>query len=131
MNLYDTLRERVRSAAEELALPLGWEGEAFVPPHAPHLRAQIVFTDCRQATLGAHGLTRTDGRVEIRVVTGAGEDSRASALADRVALLFPRGTDISFDDGTATLATPRKGAPAGDGTRTEAVVNLTFYAFQG
>ena len=47
MNLYDILKDRVRLAARALALPLGWEGEPFVPPHASHLRAQIVFENQR------------------------------------------------------------------------------------
>ena len=56
--LYDTLKEKVRFAARALDLPLGWEGEPFVPPHASHLRAQIVFENQRQATLGMGGLTK-------------------------------------------------------------------------
>ena len=86
-SLYDELKERVRLAARVLALPLGWEGEPFVPPHA-------------------------------------------STLAGQVARYFPRGDDIRFDSGTATITTPRKSAPSCDGKRTEAVVNVGFYAFQ-
>lgn len=130
MNLYDTLKDRVRLAARALALPLGWEGEPFVPPHASHLRAQIVFENQRQATLGANGLTKIDGRIEIKVVVNAGEDSLAATLADQIARRFPRGDDIQFDDGTGTITTPRKTAPVCDGKRTEAVVNVGFYAFQ-
>ena len=53
-SLYDELKDRVRLAARALALPLGWEGEPFVPPHASHLRARIVLegqrtVSCRQA----------------------------------------------------------------------------------
>ena len=40
------------------------------------------------------------------------------------------GDDIRFDSGTATITTPRKSAPVCDGKRTEAVVNVGFYAFQ-
>lgn len=130
MNLYDTLKDRVRLAARALALPLGWEGEPFVPPHASHLRAQIVFENQRQATLGANGLTKIDGRIEIKVVVNAGEDSLAATLADQIARRFPRGDDIQFDDGTGTITTPRKTAPVCDGKRTEAVVNVGFYALQ-
>ena len=53
-SLYDELKERVRLAARVLALPLGWEGEPFVPPHASHLRARIVLEGQRVATLGAN-----------------------------------------------------------------------------
>lgn len=130
MNLYDTLKDRVRLAARALALPLGWEGEPFVPPHASHLRAQIVFENQRQATLGANGLTKIDGRIEIKVVVKAGEDSLAATLADQISRRFPRGDDIQFDDGTGTITTPRKTAPVCDGKRTEAVVNVGFYALQ-
>ena len=130
MNLYDTLKDKVRLAARALALPLGWEGEPFVPPHASHLRAQIVFENQRQATLGMGGLTKIDGRIEIKVVVKAGEDSLAATLAEQVARQFPRGDDIRFDDGTGTITTPRKSAPVCDGKRTEAVVNVGFYAFQ-
>lgn len=129
-SLYDELKERVRLAARTLALPLGWEGEPFVPPHASHLRAQIVFENQRQATLGANGLTKIDGRIEIKVVVKAGEDSLAATLADQIARRFPRGDDILFDDGTGTITTPRKSAPSCDGKRTEAVVNVGFYALQ-
>ncbi|WP_288706207.1 hypothetical protein [uncultured Bilophila sp.] len=52
-SLYDELKERVRLAARTLALPLGWEGEPFVPPHASHLRARMVLEGQRAATLGA------------------------------------------------------------------------------
>lgn len=128
--LYDTLKEKVRFAARALDLPLGWEGEPFVPPHASHLRAQIVFENQRQATLGMSGLTKIDGRIEIKVVVKAGEDSLAATLADQIARRFPRGDDIHFDDGTGTITTPRKSAPVCDGKRTEAVVNVGFYAFQ-
>ena len=89
MNLYDTLKDKVRLAARALALPLGWEGEPFVPPHASHLRAQIVFENQRQATLGMGGLTKIDGRIEIKVVVKAGEDSLAATLADQIARRFP------------------------------------------
>lgn len=130
MNLYDTLKDKVRFAARALALPLGWEGEPFVPPHASHLRAQIVFENQRQATLGMGGLTKIDGRIEIKVVVKAGEDSLAATLAEQVARQFPRGDDVRFDDGTGTITTPRKSAPICDGKRTEAVVNVGFYAFQ-
>ena len=129
-SLYDELKERVRLAARVLALPLGWEGEPFVPPHAAHLRARIVLEGQRVATLGANGLTKRDGHIEIRVVVKAGEDSLAATLAGQVARQFPRGDGIQFDDGTATITTPRKSAPACDGKRTEAVVNVGFYAFQ-
>ena len=122
-SLYDELKERVRLAARVLALPLGWEGEPFVPPHASHLRARIVLEGQRVATLGANGLTKLDGHIEIKVVVKAGEDSLASTY-------FPRGDDIRFDSGTATITTPRKSAPSCDGKRTEAVVNVGFYAFQ-
>ena len=128
--LYDTLKEKVRFAARALDLPLGWEGEPFVPPHASHLRAQIVFENQRQATLGMSGLTKIDGRIEIKVVVKAGEDSLAATLADQIARRFPRGDDIHFDDGTGTITTPRKSAPVCDGKRTEAVVNVGYYAFQ-
>ena len=128
--LYDPLKEKVRFAARALDLPLGWEGEPFVPPHASHLRAQIVFENQRQATLGMGGLTKIDGRIEIKVVVKAGEDSLAATLADQIARRFPRGDDIHFDDGTGTITTPRKSAPVCDGKRTEAVVNVGFYAFQ-
>ena len=120
-SLYDELKDRVRLAARALALPLGWEGEPFVPPHASHLRARIVLEGQRTATLGANGLTKLDGHIEIKVVVKAGEDSLASTLA---------GDDIRFDSGTATITTPRKSAPSCDGKRTEAVVNVGFYAFQ-
>lgn len=131
MNLYDTLKDRTRAAARALALPLGWEGEPFVPPHASHLRAQIVFENQRQATLGANGLTKIDGRVEIKVVVKAGDDSLAATLADQVARQFPRGDDIQFDNGTGTITTPQKAAPQSDGKRTFAIVNVNFYAYQG
>ena len=130
MNLYDILKDRVRLAARALAQPLGWEGEPFVPPHASHLRAQIVFENQRQATLGMNGLTKIDGRIEIKVVVKAGEDSLAATLADQIVRRFPRGGEIHFDDGTGTITTPRKSAPVCDGKRTEAVVNVGFYAFQ-
>lgn len=128
-SLYDTLKEKTRLAARALALPLGWEGEPFVPPHASHLRARIVFENQRQATLGANGLTKTDGRIEIKVVVKAGEDSLAAQLAEQVARRFPRGEDIPFDNGAGTITTPRKAAPQSDGKRTEAVVHVGFYAF--
>lgn len=130
MNLYDALKDRVRLAARALALPLGWEGEPFIPPHASHLRARIVFENQRQATLGARGLTKADGHIEIRAVVKAGEDSLAATLADQVARFFPRGDEIRFDNGAGTITTPRKSAPQSDGKRTEAVVNVGFYAFQ-
>lgn len=130
MNLYDTLKDKARAAALVLALPLGWEGEPFVPPHTSHMRAQIVFERQEQATLGATGLARIDGRIEAKVVVKAGEDSLAMTLADQFSRQFPRGDDFYFDDGTGTITTPRKTAPACDGKRTEAVVNVGFYAFQ-
>lgn len=130
MTLYDALKTKVREAAALLELPLGFEGDTFTPPHGPHLRAQIVFTGNVTATLGVNGLVRTDGRIEIKVVTAAGEDSQAAELAGRLIRLFPRGEDVPFDNGLATLTTPQKGAPAGDGKRTEAVLNVNFYAFQ-
>ena len=82
MNLYDTLKDRVRLAARALALPLGWEGEPFVPPHASHMRAQVVFENQKQATLGMSGLTQINGRIEIKVVVKAGEDALAATLAN-------------------------------------------------
>ena len=130
MNLYDALKDKTRATARALALPLGWEGEPFVPPHASHLRAQIVFENQRQATLGANGLTKIDGRIEIKVVVKAGEDSLAATLAAQVARHFPRGAALQFDNGTGTITTPRTSAPQGDGKRTEAVVNINFYAYQ-
>lgn len=130
MNLYDTLKDRVQLTARALALPLGWEGEPFVPPHASHLRAQVVFEGQKQATLGTTGLTQINGRIEIKVVVKAGDDSLAATLADQIARRFPRGDDIRFDSGTATITTPRKSAPVCDGKRTGAVVNVGFYALQ-
>lgn len=130
MNLYDTLKDQTRLAARALALPLGWEGEPFVPPHASHLRAQIVFENQRQASLGANGLTKIDGHIEIKVVVKAGEDSLAATLAAQVARHFPRGAALQFDNGTGTITTPRTSAPQSDGKRTEAVVNINFYAYQ-
>ncbi len=130
MTLYDALKTKVREAATVLDLPLGFEGDVFTPPHGPHLRAQIVFTESATATLGVNGLVRTNGRIEIKVVTAAGEESQAAELTGSLVRLFPRGEEISFDDGLATLTTPQKGAPTGDGKRSEAVINVNFYAFQ-
>lgn len=130
MNLYDTLKDRTRAAARALVLPLGWEGEVFTPPHASHVRAQVVFTEQRLASLGTDGLTKITGRIEIRIVVKAGEDSLAATLADQLARQFPRGADLPFDNGTGTVTTPQKGAPQSDGTRTSATVNVNFYAFQ-
>jgi len=76
------------------------------------------------------GLTQINGRIEIKVMVKAGEDALAATLADQIARRFPRGDDIRFDSGTATITTPRKSAPVCDGKRTEAVVNVGFYAFQ-
>ena len=131
MNLYDTLKDRVRLAARALALPLGWEGEPFVPPHASHLRAQIVFTEQRTATLGANGLAKLAGHIEIKVVVKAGEDALAATLAGQLARQFPRGGQLQFDNGTGTITTLQKLAPKSDGKRTFAVVNINFYAYQG
>lgn len=131
MNLYDTLKERTKAAARTLALPLGWDGEPFVPPHASHLRAQIVFTEQRTATLGANGLTKLAGRVEIKVVVKAGDDALAMTLSDQLSRQFPRGGQLQFDNGTGTITTPQKNAPQSDGKRTCAVVNVNFYAYQG
>ncbi|MEG2140686.1 MAG: phage tail terminator-like protein [Bilophila sp.] len=130
MNLYDTLKEKTKTAAQTLVLPLGWEGEPFVPPHASHLRAQIVFVEQRMASLGANSLTKLTGRIEIKVVVKAGEDSLAVTLANQLARLFPRGESLSFDSGTGTITTPQTSAPQSDGKRTFAVVNVNFYAFQ-
>lgn len=99
MNLYDTLKDKVQLAARALALPLGWEGEPFVPPHASHMRAQVVFENQKQATLGMSGLTQINGRIEIKVMVKAGEDALAATLADQIARRFPRGDDIRFDSG--------------------------------
>lgn len=131
MNLYDTLKDKTRAAARALALPLGWEGEPFVPPHASHLRAQIVFTEQRMASLGANGLTKLAGRIEIKVMVKAGEDALAVTLADQFARQFPRGDQLQFDNGTGTITTPQKVAPKSDGKRTCSVVNVNFYAYQG
>ena len=131
MNLYDTLKDKTRAAARALALPLGWEGEPFVPPHASHLRAQIVFTEQRTATFGANGLTKLAGRIEIKVMVKAGDDALAVTLADQLARQFPRGGQLQFDNGTGTITTPQKLAPKSDGKRTFAVVNINFYAYQG
>lgn len=131
MNLYDTLKDMTKAAARALALPLGWEGEPFVPPHASHLRAQIVFTEQRTATLGANGLTKLAGRIETKIVVKAGEDALAATLADQLARQFPRGGQLQFDNGTGTITTPQKLAPKSDGKRTFAVVNINFYAYQG
>lgn len=130
MTLYDALKKKIEEAASSLELPLGLEGEVFTPPHTPHLRAQIVFTESVTATLGVNGLIRTNGRIEIKVVTVAGENSQAATLVERLIRLFPRGEEISFDDGLATFTTPQKAAPTGDGKRAEAVININFYAFQ-
>lgn len=116
MNLYDTLKDKVRLAARALALPLGWEGEPFVPPHASHLRAQIVFENQRQATLGMGGLTKIDGRIEIKVVVKAGEDSLAATLADQIARRFPRGM-------TSTLTTEPALSPRPGSLRPSATAN--------
>lgn len=89
-----------------------------------------MFTESATATLGVNGLVRINGRIEIKVVTAAGEDSQAAELAGRLVRLFPRGEEIAFDNGLATFITPQQGAPAGDGKRTEAVINVNFYAFQ-
>ena len=131
MNLYNTLKDKTRAAARTLALPLGWDGEPFVPPHASHLRAQIVFTEQRTASLGANGLTKIAGRIEAKVVVKAGEDALAATLADQLARQFPRGGQLQFDNGTGTITTPQKLAPKSDGKRTCAVVNVNFYAYQG
>lgn len=131
MNLYDTLKDRVRLAARALALPLGWEGEPFIPPHTSHLRAQIVFENQRQATLGANGLTKIAGRIEAKVVVKAGDDALAATLADQLVRQFPRGGQLQFDNGTGTITTPQKVAPKSDDKRTCAVVNVNFYAYQG
>ena len=130
MTLYDALKAKVTEAASSLGLPLGFSGDAFTPPHAPHLRAQIVFTESAAATLEVNGLVRTNGRIELKVVTAAGADSQAAELAEALVRLLPRGEEIAFEHGLATFAAPQKGAPAGDGKRTEAVINVNFYAFQ-
>lgn len=127
--LYETLEKRVNQMAGALALPLGWEGKAFVEPAGPHLKAQVIFDDSRAASLGKDGLNKTTGRVVVRVVVNSGENVQAAGLASQVAAQFPRGEGLEFDTGTGTITTPQCGAPASDSLHSVALVTINFYAF--
>ncbi|MFQ9867389.1 MAG: hypothetical protein ACLRWP_10675 [Bilophila wadsworthia] len=54
-----------------LALPLGWEGSRSCAARQPPAGADR-FENQRQATLGMNGLTKIDGRIEIKVVVRPG-----------------------------------------------------------
>ena len=129
MTLYRTLKEHVQQVAQRLALPLGWEGEVFTPPHAPHLRGKIVFTASSPATLGAGGLTRTDGYIELSIVAPAGESEKVAEITDTVQAAFSRGIGIDFTKGTATLGLSALGSLHSEGSRIFAAVTIPFWAF--
>ncbi len=134
MTLYETLKTRAQQAAQALSLPLGWEGEAFTPPQTAHVRGKLTFGESRAASLGSGGLTRTDGRMELTIVTPSGADAQAAALAASVQSCFPRGTMLDFTQGaaslgTATLGTPASAAPHSEGTHILCAVTVPFWAF--
>lgn len=132
-----TLHEALRAAALEVAaacsLPLGWEGEVFVPPAEPHLRGRIVYEDEKAAACGSHAPVRIDGGLELTAVTPAGKgDSDAVALARRVAAFFPRGRGVECrgaeGSGEAVFAAPAVQSAKGDGARMYATARMPFYA---
>lgn len=129
MTLYRTLKEHVQQVAQRLALPLGWEGEVFTPPHAPHLRGKIVFAASAPATLGAGGLIKTSGYIELSIVVPVGEDEKAGELAEAIQAAFPRGTGIDFTKGTATWGLSALGSFRNEGSRIAAAVTIPFWAF--
>ena len=125
-SLYDTLKTLARQTATALQLPLGWEGEPFVVPAEPHLRGKVVVEQTKAIGLGVNGLMGTSGFLEFRVVVPAGQDALASGLADQIAGRFPLGSALNFDNGGGIFMTPGRTAPAGDGKRVTALVNITF-----
>jgi hypothetical protein len=132
MNMYEAIEARVRDAALSLSLPVGWEGEPFIVPEGPHIRAKIVITDTRAATIGKNGLDRAAGYAEVRVV-GNAEGSKPDVptpadYAKTLARRFPRGATLYLDDATLTFTIPAFQAPATDGKRDFAIVNCNFYA---
>lgn len=129
MTLYDVLKSHARRAAHSISLPLGWEGDVFTPPHTPHLRGRARFTGSTAATLGAGGLTRTDGSMELTLVVPAGNETLAANLAESLQRFFPRGTALDFTQGTVTLGTPSAAGMTGSGARLSVIVTIPFRAF--
>jgi hypothetical protein len=127
--LYIKLKEHVQSVAQMLSLPLAWEGDVFTPPHTPHLRGKIVFTASSPATLGAGGLIKTDGYIELSIVAPAGESEKVAEITDAVQAVFPRGISLDFTKGTATLGLSALGSILCEGSRISTAVTIPFWAF--
>lgn len=130
MDLYSALRRTLTVAAENLALPLGWEGEAFVVPHTAHLRGRIEYAGSTAATLGSDPLVRLDGSAVITVVTSqASGDTIGQTLARQVKNQLELGKDIEGDEGYLTLLTPSIGTTQPDGKRLHLPVTIPFFGY--
>jgi hypothetical protein len=135
MNMFETIEQCVRAAADSLSLPVGWEGEPFIVPDGAHVRAKIALAETRAATIGKNGRTRVSGYAELRVVAPA-EDAEAATpspaeLAKTLAASFPRGMALYLEDAVVTFTFPAFQAPGTDGKHKFAAVNLNFYAHYG
>ena len=127
--LPQALRALARAVAGRLDLPLGWEGETFIPPLCPHLRGRVELDGARAAACGQGAPAREDGVLRLDVVTVAGQgDALAQSLARRVAACAPRGTSLVCAGGEAVFATPQVGTPATEGGRVRCTCSCPFYA---
>jgi hypothetical protein len=126
--MFAAIEQRVRAEAANFGLPIGWEGEVFTVPGSAHLRAKIVTTETRAATIGKNGLTRVTGYVEVRVATPNGRGSLVTPLAESFARRFKRGMTLYAEDATVTFTIPGIQPQVSDGKYVTAIANLNFYA---
>lgn len=125
---HETLKTALSNAVASLGLPLGWEGDVFTPPLAPHVRGRIVYEDAQTVSLGPHGLIRQFGYMEVKVVgpVASGEIA-ARNPARHLAAMFPRGSFFECDNGEITLMTATIGTAVPDGSRISVPVKIPFY----
>lgn len=127
MSPHETLKTALVNAVASLGLPLGWEGDVFTPPLAPHVRGRIVYEDAQTVSLGPHGLIRQAGYMEAEVITAlACGENTARNPARHLAAMFPRGSFFECDDSEITLMTVTIGTAVPDGSRISVPVKIPF-----
>lgn len=96
--MHQTLLEYIKNVALKHNLALGLVDEVFSPPLTEHLRLKINYEPSIAASLGKHGLVRTDGSCELTVVgLGGSGDLTTMLLAKILSKEFPKGLCLKSD----------------------------------
>ena len=110
---------------------VAYENKKFAPTTGtPWIRPVVIFSDPRQAEIGEGGRNYLPGVFHVSLFYPVGSGSgAANTRADALITLFARGTVLTYNGQTVTVARAGRSAETQEDKWLHTVVTVYFYAY--